>query len=222
MEPHNQFTDIRVVGFDLDQTLYPKSPLVDEKIQGYLYRKIADAKGVSLGEAERLFKERYREGTGLSGSQTLADIGLARPSELVQEALEHADIASVLSPDARTNEFLARIRTQYEGMDLITGSNREESAKKLAALGLSLDIFTHAITAEKAAKSTGDSYRLWLSLYPHLSPRQFLYVGDRIRNDCEIPSALGIRTVLVYAQKSDISAPALQLKNLTELASILL
>src|SRR3989338_3406130 len=102
-EPHNSLTDIRVIGFDLDQTLYPKSPLVDEKIQEYLYRKIADHARVNLNEAERLFKGRYRRGAGMSGSETLRDLGLSNVSGLVQEALEHADIASILSPDPETN-----------------------------------------------------------------------------------------------------------------------
>jgi FMN phosphatase YigB (HAD superfamily) len=216
MEPINFFADIRVIGFDLDQTLYPKSPLIDEKIQEYLYQKIAEYKKVSIPEAEKLFKERYREGAGMSGSQTLKDLGLPKASELVQEALEHADIASILLPDRETNKFLADIRARYEGLDLITGSNMCETQKKLKALGLNLETFSHVITADQSTKSTGDSYRLWLSLYPHLQPQQFLYVGDRIRSDHEIPSALGIKTVLVYVTAPDSSLSCLQYSSLKD------
>lgn len=222
MEPHNSFTDIRVIGFDLDQTLYPKSSLIDEIIQRYLYQKIAAYKNVSLDEAERLFKERYREGAGLSGSQTLRNLGLPNASELVQEALEHADIASILSPNLETNKLLADIHAHYEGMDLITGSGMRETEKKLTALGLSPETFSNIITADQAKKSTGDSYRLWLSRYPHLQPQQFLYIGDRVRTDHEVPAELGIQTALVYVENPDASLSAAQFIDLSSLRSLLL
>mgnify|MGYP001618037129 CR=1 FL=1 len=221
MEPRN-FSAIKVVGFDLDQTLYPKSPLIDEMIQGYLYQKIAAHKNVPLDEAGRLFKERYRGGTGLSGSQTLRDLGLPNASELVQAALEHADIASILTPNEKTNLFLKDVRAQYEGMDLITGSSLHETEKKLNALGLGPNTFTTVITEDQAMKSTGDSYRLWLSRYPHFAPQQFLYIGDRVRSDHEIPSALGIRTVLVYVPQPDTAVSALQLPSIADLYPLLL
>lgn len=220
MEP-SSFNDIRVVGFDLDQTLYPKSPLVDEKIQSYLYRKISEHTDVSLAEGERLFKERYRDGAGMSGRVTLEDLGLPNASDLVQEALENADLASVLVPDPETNLFLTELRSAYEGMDLITGSNLEQTRKKLAALGLGIETFSHVLTENDARKTTGDSYRLWLSLYPHLEPHQFLYVGDRARSDHEVPAALGIRTCLVYVPSPDATVTALQLASLRDLRAVL-
>jgi FMN phosphatase YigB (HAD superfamily) len=209
--------DIRVVGFDLDQTLYPKSPVIDELIQAYLYKKISEHRDVSLEEAERLFKDRYQSGAGMSGSQTLKDLGVPNASELVQEALEHADLTSVLAPDLETNQFLADLRNTYEGLDLITGSNLEQTMKKLAVLDMRTDMFSHVITADDSAKSNGDSYRAWLALYPHLKPSQFLYVGDRARSDHDVPSALGIRTCLVYVTSPNPGVTALQLTDLKEL-----
>lgn len=213
--------DIRVVGFDLDQTLYPKSPRIDELIQSYLYQKIAGHLHVSLDEGERLFKERYRNGAGMSGRETLEDLGLPDASDLVQEALEHADLTSVLVPDPETNQLLSDIRNAYEGMDLITGSNLEQTTKKLVVLAISAEVFSHVITADDSKKSTGESYEKWLALYPHLKPHQFLYIGDRARSDHDVPSALGIRTCLVYVTSPDPASTALQLPDLRELRDTL-
>lgn len=213
---------IRVIGFDLDQTLYPKSPLVDEKIQDYLYGKIAEQKKIPRKEAERLFKERYRDGAGLSGSETLRDLGIENASGLVQEALERADIASILTPDPETNRLLEDLRARYAHFDLITGSNKSETVKKLAALDINTRLFSHLITAEQAGKSDGSSYRLWLSFYPQFSPEQFLYIGDRLRSDHEIPSSLGIRTAVVYVQTPDPKISAPQYENFSALRSELL
>jgi len=221
MDPHNLLSEIHIVGFDLDQTLYPKSPLVDEKIQEYLYQKIAKRRVVSLDEAEQLFKERYRGGAGMTGGQTLRDLGLADGSEIVQEALERADIASMLVSDETVNRLLGVLRERYEGVDLITSSNREQTEKKLSALGIALETFSSIITSDDSSKSTGDSYRLWLSLYPHLEPKQFLYIGDRVKSDHEIPSALGIKTALVYVQTPDPALLCPQYASLTVLLSLL-
>lgn len=213
---------LRVIGFDLDQTLYPKSSLIDEKIQGYLYERIADYRKVSLDEARRLFTERYQEGAGLTGSQTLADLGLPNASELVQEALEHADIASVLMPDPQIVSLLQDLNTRFESVDLITGSGTTQVEKKLAALAIPREVFKHCITADEASKSDGTAYHLWLSFYPHLSPEQLLYVGDRVRSDHDIPSELGIHTALVYRNRADPALPIPQLISPADLRALLL
>lgn len=222
METPNWIAGIRVIGFDLDQTLYPKSPLIDEKIQGYLYQKIAEHRDVSLEEASRLFNERYLHGAGMSGGQTLRDLGLANGSELVQEALEHADIASVIMPDPKLNTFLIRLTEKYEGVDLITGSNKRQTDLKLAALAISPKIFSNIITADDSSKSDGESYHRWLALYSHLSPKQFLYIGDRRRTDHDVPAALGIHTALVYVQTPDPALPCIQHETPEKLLSLLL
>ena len=52
---HINFKNIKVVGFDLDQCLYPKSPEIDTAIQTYLYKEISDLCMVNMGDAKKLF-----------------------------------------------------------------------------------------------------------------------------------------------------------------------
>ncbi|HEY4522972.1 MAG TPA: HAD family hydrolase [Candidatus Paceibacterota bacterium] len=222
MSTPERLEGIRVVGFDLDQTLYPKSPEIDEMIGHYLYERIVEHRSVSLAEARELFTSRYLEGSGMSGGEVMRDLGLANGAELVQEALERADITSLLQPDPATCELLAALAQSYRSVDLITGSGREQARQKLAALNIPLETFGLVITDDEASKATGASYRLWLSHYPNLGPDQFVYIGDRPRSDYEIPAALGIRTVLVYVRETNPDIDAYQIANLLGLRDILL
>lgn len=213
---------IKVVGFDLDQTLYPKSPEIDEAIQGYLYKKITEHKGCSLTEAEKLFKDLYKDGRGISGSKTLIELGLPRAKELVQEALEKADIDKFLKPDRRIPELLKKIRNKYGNIDLLTGSDKENCFKKLKKLSIPAWLFSNIITANDASKSDGEAYKLWFSLYPDLKSENFLYVGDRVSSDYEIPKSFGISAILVNIKEKDASVDCPQIKTVTGVEKYLL
>lgn len=213
-------TKIKVIGFDLDQTLYPKSPEVDEAIQKYIYEKIAEHRKCSLGEAKKLFTALYKNGAGIGGSKTLDVLGVPNSKEIVQEALERADIASILVPNEETTVFLKKLKGKYKNLDILTGSNDSNTYKKLGKLNIDKEIFSHIITADNAKKSDGTSYKLWLSMYD-LTPENFLYVGDRIRSDYEVPRQLGVTSILVNIAEKDSNVDCPQLSSLLELENYL-
>lgn len=217
-----KFSGVRVIGFDLDQTLFPKSPAIDHKIQEYICERIATEKGVSLAEASRVFDELYKGGAGTTGTEALMLLGIQDASSVVQESLERADIASTLAPDPATLALVRDLRGTYQNVDLITGSGRTQTNKKLAALGFDQEDFDHHIVAEDASKSDGGSYRMWLALYPELTPEQFLYIGDRPRSDHEVPASLGIQTALVYVTAPDEKLSCLQCASLADIRPHLL
>lgn len=208
----NNYTNIKVIGFDLDQTLYPKSTKIDAKIQEYIFEKISEHRQVSLEKAETLFAGLYKNGEGLSGRKTLIELGIPNASDIIQEALENADIASVLEPNPLVNSLLEQLKEKYKNIDIITGSNKKQTTKKLEALSIPEDLFTYIIADEDASKSDGKAYQLWMSYYNGLNPNEFLYVGDREGPDHEVPSSLGIKTVLVNVQeeKNDLKIPQLE------------
>ena len=213
----NNYSNIYVIGFDLDQTLYPNSPQIDEAIQEYIYKKIAEHKDVSIEEAETLFKDLYKNGNGLSGRKTLIELNIPHPSEVIQEALENADIASVLKQDTSVHALLEKLKQKYHNIDIITGSNRAQATKKLEALSISKNLFNYIIVDEDGSKSDGEAYRLWMSYYPERTPNEFLYIGDREGPDHEAPSSLGIKTILVNVPKKNPNIDIPQLKSLQEL-----
>lgn len=216
------FSDIKVIGFDLDQTLYPKSPLIDEAIQIYIYHKIAEQRGCSLDEASTLFNDLYQHGRGLSGSKSLKALGIEGGGEIVQEALENAGIASFLKHDPATADLITRLGERYRSVDVLTGSNAKNAGIKMAKLDLPAALFGRIITSDDHAKSNGDAYKHWMEYYPDLGPSNFLYVGDRVRSDYEVPRGLGISSILLYVTEQDDALECLQLGTLQELGAYLL
>lgn len=215
------FKNIKVIGFDLDQTLYPKSPEIDSEIQKYIFEKISRKFGMDLETAQKKFEELYHT-QGLGGTTTLIKLGFP-PEEagnIVQEALENADIAKFLQPDKTVRELLQKLKNQY-AVDLITGSNFENAERKLKKLEIPASLFNHIITADNGSKSTGENYKYWLSFYPQYSPEEFLYIGDRPRTDYEVPSSLGIKCILVNVSQNDAELQCLQLSSLSELKNYL-
>ncbi|MFH1460864.1 MAG: HAD family hydrolase [Patescibacteria group bacterium] len=213
---------IKVIGFDLDQTLYPKSPEIDKAIQGYIYQKISERKKCSLAEAKKLFDGLYKQGKGLSGSQSLIVLGIPRARDIVQKALENTDIAFFLNPNPETNKLLKALKKRYKNIDLITGSNRKNTLNKLNHLKIPAAIFSLLITnLGNLSKSDGQAYKLWLSHY-QFKPEQFLYIGDRISSDYLVPRELKINTILVNAKEKDDLVDCPQLPSLKEIKNLLL
>lgn len=152
-------TDIRIIGFDLDQTLYPKSFEIDLAIQAYIYEKISRKKGCSFERAKKLFLSYYPE---LSGSKTLIKLGFQekKAGQIVQKALDKADITSFLEPDPMVVKLLKDIKRKYGSLSLITGSSKKLSLEKLKKLGIPQELFDFTIFGEHS-KFEGSAYKEW-------------------------------------------------------------
>lgn len=200
---------IRVIGFDLDQTLYAKSPEIDTAIQKYLYEQIALHKKCSVEDAQKLFTTHYPQ---LSGSKTLALLGIPNASELVQEALEKADLTPFLNPNPPLNDLLRELKQKYGSLSLLTGSNTINLTQKLQKLQIPLEWFDLVVDGT-TPKRDGTAYKDWLYAFqskdPSLKPENFLYIGDRYVSDVEPVLKLGMHAWLVNVSKVDaaISVP---------------
>lgn len=214
---------IKVIGFDLDQTLYPKSPEIDDAIQEYIYHKISAFKKCAYLEARGLFKNLYQNGKGLSGRKTLIALGLPEDESknIIQEALEKADISKFLKPDNETISLLKKLKEKYFAIDLITGSSMAVAKEKLNHLNIPFEIFSHYITEDIASKSDGAAYYCWMNSYIKFGPGEFLYIGDNL-NDYLIPKKLGINSILVNIRKKDDVVDCLQLEKFNGIKSLLL
>lgn len=215
--------NIKVIGFDLDQTLYPKSSEIDNAIQQYLYKKISEHLNIDLKDAEDKFTKLYCGGNGLSGRKTLEYLKIPNADGLVQEALEKADISKFLSPDPEVISLLSDLKNRYKYLDIITGSNRSITLAKLEKLSINSDLFNHIITSEDASKnSDAEAYCLWLKKYTGIKPEEFLYIGDRPSSDFDQPNTLGIKTILVNQKLVNEKINCIQLKSFKEIKSLLL
>lgn len=216
------YSSCTVVGFDLDGTLYQGSAEIDALIQTYIYEKIAEHKNIGILESKKLFDDLYKEGRGLSGRKTLIALDIPNAGDIVQEALEQADVASVLTPDREIVTLLNKLTEHGKELAILTGSNKAQLDAKLAALELPQSLFAHIITDEIAHKSSGDAYKLWLSHYEDRSADDFVYIGDRPYSDYEVPSSLGINTILVNTKEVSPHIACPQLSTVYEIEELLL
>lgn len=187
---------IKVIGFDLDGTLYPMTPEIQERIRIPIYKNLAQALGIQFEEAKILFDQIYEK--QLSGTRTIQEIGREyqqnlNAEELMQTSIEEADFLDLLEPNLSLQEMLFRI-SKKRSLDILTGSTQNQTMMKLNRLRIPQEYFGHIIADAK--KISGKSYHQWLSLRG-FSPDEFLYVGDNTRQDIEVPKKLGIKTCFV-------------------------
>lgn len=195
--------DIKVIGLDLDDTLYPATSEIKTRVREKIYEKLASGLAVPVPLARELFETNYCGNFPWKGSgrRTIEEISrqqgvVINGSELVQQAIEEADILDLIRPNPGLVEFLATI-SQKQELDLITGSTYRSCFDKLERLGISSYLFKKILAEKKfGKKSDGSVYKYWLSLSSYHSG-QHLYVGDNINQDIVVPNGLGIRTCFV-------------------------
>lgn len=210
---------IVAVGFDLDNTLYPSTPEIQERIRGRIYQKIAGLFGISFEGAKREFEEEYTR--LMSGSKAIGEIARKLGKkydgslDIVQEASQEANFLDLIKPNFELAEMLSRMRSQAGvGLDLLTGSEYDFAMDKLARIGLSKNYFDIILDAAHG-KTNGNMYREWLKLR-ETSPEKLLYVGDNKKQDIDVPKSLGIRT----CHLGDYDAAEFQVKGILDVGKL--
>lgn len=132
---------IKVIGFDLDGTLYPLTDEIQGRIRGKIYEKVADAFNLSFEKAKKIFEEEYAK--LMSGSRTIERIAgkygkNINGSDIVQESLQEANILDLIKPNPELVEMLCRI-SKTRGLDLLTGSEYDFAIEKLNRVGIGVE-----------------------------------------------------------------------------------
>lgn len=209
--------DIKSVGFDFDNTLYEPNPEINEKIREYVCRHASEALNKSYASIRKKFDELYLETE--SGSESLKLLGISEGKVLMQEALEKADIASVLKKDDRLVRVLSKLNESYR-LFLITGSSERISLKKLGVLGINPDLFHPKLYFDSPfLREDGGSAFKYVSELHGVSLEQMMFVGDREQIDIIPANELGLTTAIVNG-KSKIAT--YELLDIYELEEILL
>jgi len=198
--------NIKIIGFDLDNTLYPSTDEIQERIRRGIYERLSGELNISVKKARELFEENYNGdfAWSLSGSRTINEIGRRYDKDLserdiVQESIEKADILDLIQPNPALVNMLRRLNTKY-CMDLITSTTYDLARGKLERIGIRKDFFEYFLTASKfGRKGDGTVYEYWLR-ERGVSPKAVLYVGDNKKQDIDSPKALGINTCFVNGE----------------------
>ena len=222
MEMLDQMTrnKIQVIGFDLDNTLYPSTAEMQKKIREKIYEKISDLFGIDYEEAKRKFEESYLKIK--SGSRAIRGIakevgycGEIDNLDLVQEAIQEADVLDLIKPNPKLKEMLLRLKKKLD-LDLITGSSQNLILGKLSRLGIETHLFDYVLDGDSGSKLDGDVFRRWVELRRGV-PERMLYVGDNEKQDIDPPKSLGIKTCFI----GEYSAADFQISNILDLERLL-
>jgi len=195
--------NIKVIGFDLDGTLYPISSEIKKRQRTKIYEKISSKFDISLKKAKDIFEEHYSN--FMSSVKTLEEISkqLGRKVEenIVQEALEEADFLDLIKKNEELNCMFLRLKKQRP-LDLLTASSYDLSLAKLEKIGINLEIFDYFLSRNNGFRKTdGSLYKKWIK-NREFSPEKMLYVGDNTKLDIDIPKSLGIKTCIIGNYKN--------------------
>ncbi len=207
---------VDAVGFDLDNTLYCSTSAITQKIQNYMLAKASAFLGRSLTQVQQEYTRIYSQLQ--SGRKTLEALGVPQAQQAVQDALEHADIVSLLQRDDRLVALLQKLQISYK-LFLITGSQEQTAHNKLNTLGISQTTFDLAMySGAPYERHDGSAFRHVAQMF-NIPLTRILFVGDRERVDILPAKQLGVKTAIVNASSTYADY---QLTTLYDLEQILL
>jgi len=210
-------SEIVSLGFDLDNTLYKQDEEINRKIQDYICRRVSGELGRPFEETREIFDRHYAESR--SASTSLLKMGLESDhgKKIIQESLEKADIASILSEDSCLVLMLNQFSRLYS-LFMITTSTQNDALKKLSALGIDPDLFSPSLYAGSPyLREDGSAFRYVAGIHG-VSFSKMMFVGDREKTDILPAKKLGIKTAIVNSESEESDY---QLTNIYELETIL-
>jgi putative hydrolase of the HAD superfamily len=193
-------SDIKALLFDLDGTLYTSAPLgraIMISAVGY----IADLKGLSAGEAERLIRETKTRLSAADGEATLSLACIELGGDLKEL---HRRFAADIRPELfltrseRVADLLLALGTRFE-LYLYTNNNRPLAERIMSLLGIA-GLFRQIFSIEDTWRPKPDRTGLE-EIFRRIGkiPEECLFVGDRYDVDLRLPAEMGSAVYLVKA-----------------------
>ncbi|MEK6871615.1 MAG: HAD family hydrolase [Nanoarchaeota archaeon] len=209
---------ISCVGFDLDNTLFKPNAAINERIREYACRRASEVLHQPYEIVRSAFNEHYNRLQ--SGRRSLQVIGVENVDEIMQSALEKADIVSLLQKDRALDLMIRKLSHRYK-LFLITTNMESTALRKLSALGIEEHFFYPKIyeLENKLYKRLDGSAFQYVSRIHSTDLSQMLFVGDREETDILPAKKLALTTAIVNATSSHADY---QLQNIYQLEEILL
>jgi putative hydrolase of the HAD superfamily len=183
--------------FDLDNTLYPPSRGVVERVDARITQFLVDRLGLARDEASAL-RARYRDahGTTLNGLLLHHEV---EPDEYL-DCVHAIDVGDLLTPDPALATMLAALPQEKV---VFTNGSRTHAERVLACLGVQQH-FAAIFSLERVAYVPKPERAAFESVLAALgaAAAECLFIDDRPDN-CATARALGMRTVLVGATESE-------------------
>jgi len=191
---------IKVLLFDIDNTLYVNKEYVDSQIKHLIWR-FALYKQLTVQEAERLIeaeKERYAAKTG-GKKNSLGNIMCKFGVSLQENARwrdEMFEPEAYLGIDDAVVDAVRSLAGRFS-LAAVTNNTVAIGRRTLAAIGLA-DLIPAVVGLDTCfvSKPAAEPYQAALALL-QLSPRDAVSIGDRYSVDLEIPISMGMGGILI-------------------------
>jgi len=213
--------EVRVVGFDLDGTLYQSTPKIDNCIRTQIAKRIFDKKPElqDLKEARDFFELRYAELK--SGSKVLKEVGYKDGAKIVDECALEADILDLIFPNEKLANIIKEVSLKYETY-LLTSSFQDWTLSKLKKIGIDGKCFSNKVYGDTlgiGSKYNGEAFDYILNLVSDFNAFEHVYIGNSKISDILPAKLRGMKTIAVWSQipEADIS-----IKNINEIGDFLL
>lgn len=213
---------VKAVGFDLDECIYPSSPIINDRIRTGLASRILERNAHigTISDARSLFEERYA--VLHSGRKVLAEFGYssAEASILADEAISQAEILDVLNKDERVANMIQDISGRFVTY-LLTSSPERSALKKLEVLGINPDCFKYkgySDTPGIGSKQSGEGFKKMIEI-TGIPASSHIYVGNSSKTDILPANNCGMQTIAVW---SNVPEANLSINSIYALEEVLL
>ena len=195
------FKEVKAIGFDLDQTLYPDKQEIQDRIRTEIAKKMLEKRPelASIPQARAYFEQEYARLH--SGRQVLRQLGYDGADRIMDHCVAKADIIGLIEK----NDELPRILQQLKErrlLFLITSGGEELANKKLEKIGINpalFDIRVYSDTQNAGWKQDGTAFE-YLLKHSRFSPELHLYVGNSLNADILPAQGIGMKTLAVWSK----------------------
>lgn len=192
-----RFSDVAILVWDFDGTLYKPIPQLWKDIREAEYRTIMDHTGWSkektIAEFGRLHKKVITSATA-----TVAHLTKIPIAQAAIEMEKYFDRRTYVARDEKLIELFTKLK-HFRHMTLANGVIANHEAT-LEVLGVPREMIERMVTSETVGVTKPDEkgFRYILN-YTKIPPHQHLMIGDREDVDLVPAKKLGMRTCLVWS-----------------------
>lgn len=201
---NKKFTDIRVLIWDFDGTLYRQQIKLFEQIRESEYRVLMDRMHWSHEKAVEEFHKVFAIQTP-SGTQSVSIITGISMNEAAIETGSYVDYRQYLKPDPLLGVLFEKLRN-FRHMMLVNGT-QDSVAKGLSLLHVNPHIFEEIVTSEIVGETKPSIKGFeYIMKKTGLPAGAHMMIGDREAVDLVPAKSLGMKTCLVWSEKESVVA----------------
>lgn len=198
---------ITLIGFDLDGTLYQRTPDIDNRIRTEIARhlhSLSHLKLQSIPHAREYLEQQYA--LTHSCGDVLRNAGVPNVREVMEACQMRADVVPLITPNPALAQMLSRMQDRCP-LYLLTSSPTKIGMQKLERIGIDPAMFTHRFfldTPGMRAKADGSAYHFVIERTGVFGHQQ-VYVGDDLNLDILPAQRAGMQTIVVRKHMPEAS-----------------